>query len=319
MTDQTEKLTVSLAEGYDSTVEYHGVPAIRAVLQRIDSHYATCKSVDKQEADQGQSTAQCPDREAFAQKVTQLVNETDGLLTGLWTTFTGSIETKSQTVQNLVTKADKWGKLGTKLDGMQTTIEKHLKADDWTSKGAQMFKAALPTQQKALYEFEELTYRATTVLTSSAAVNAGIFEAVYQSLLTIEGEVKKAAGKPAVNLQYWSGSGSSDDSNGCVSFNYYQRTTTAKANFNNMKTWLDQFITTRGDWSGSAQQVASDIPTVQASVQNLKADGVWPDPKAQVTADANVDDQTGTSGSSNSGASGSDGGGGIDLSNHGGF
>ncbi|CAI9407901.1 hypothetical protein [Aestuariimicrobium sp. T2.26MG-19.2B] len=319
MADPTQTIEVTLAEGYSTTKTYHGVPAIRSVLQRIDGLYGECKSKDHTEAQQGADAAACADRGDFEQKVNALVTETDGLLTAVWTTFTSSIETKSQTIDALMSKAKKWSQVGTTLDGYQTTIDKHLKADDWNSKGARTFKAALPTQQKAMYELEELCYRADTVITSSAAVNAGIFEAVYQSLVLVETAVKQAAGKPVKNLEFWSDSGSSDSSNGCVSFNYYQRTTTAKANFSALRTWLDSFITTRGEWSGSAQQVASDIPTVTSSVVNLKEGGAWPDPKAQVTGDANVDDQTGTSGTTHSSTSTSGGGGGIDLDNQGGI
>lgn len=312
-------ITVPGAEGYDSKVSYWSVGAIRGLLQKIDKNYAECKRKDGEEAKKGAEIAECPDRGKFEEQVNALVQETDQLLTDIWTTFTSDFEPKSSLVDDLVTQGSSWSKLGVKLDGHQRTIEKHLKADDWTSKGANVFKAALPTQQKAMNELEELCYRADQVLASSAAVNAGIFTATYLSLTDINSKVEGASLKPIANLEYWSDSGSSDDSSGCVSFNYYQRTTTAKANFQAMKTWLQNFVTTRGDWSGSAQMVATDIPTVQGSVVNLKTGGVWPDPKAQVTDDANVDDQTSTSGNSGSRTDTSGGGGGIDMNNKGGI
>lgn len=317
MTEQPKTVTVNLADGYSATVEYYDPAAIHSVLTRIKNYVETCKSYDDQEAAQGADTAQCPDRGSFESQAQAIKDGADAALSSVWTIFETQFQTKSQVIPTLINDlSDSWSKAGVELDTIQGHVQKHIQEDNWSSQGAQEYKAALPTQSKALHEFEELCYRATNVLTSAAAINAAIFTSFYQSLLNIETPIAAKAGTPPKQLEYWSDSGSSYDSSGCVSYEYYTRSATAKANLESLNTWLNTFLTTQGEWSVGAYQVANDIPTTQGSVANLKPGGKWPEPKSVVTADANVDNQSSSTGQGGNvdGQTVNDG---VDLNNNG--
>ncbi|MGA4668648.1 hypothetical protein ACPCG0_02415 [Propionibacteriaceae bacterium Y1923] len=319
MTETLQTITVTLPEGGSSTVSYYGTSAIHAVLTRIRGYVTTCKQKDDQEAAQGADTAQCPDRGAFEEQANAIKNGADTALSNIWNTFDTQFQPKSQVIQTLVNDLSaQWSQSGIELDTIQGHVQKHINEDSWQSQGAQEYKAALPTQSKALYEFEELCYRATNVLTSAAAINAAIFYSLYQSLINIEEPIRVKANTPVKNLEYWSDHGSSVESNGCVSYEYYTRSATAKANLEGLESWLNTFLTTQGEWSTGAYQVADDIPQTQGSVANLKPAGQWPEPRSVVTADANVDDQTSHTGTRGS-TSGQTVDEGVDLNNRGGI
>lgn len=317
---EMKTVTVSLAQGYEKIVEYHDVGASRSVLQSLDSLLTTCITNDDQEAKQGADTAQCPDRGDFEKQANQIKTDAQNALTSIWNTFTTQIESKANVIPHLMdTMAKQWGEAGGELDTLQGHVKKHMEADDWSSKGAQKYKESLPTQSKALNEFEEMCYRAQIVISSAAGINATVFESVYSSFVKIKGELTKAADIPVQNLQYWSDSGASADSKGCVSYLYYRRTSAAKANLESLNEWFSKFVTTRGEWSSTTQTIADDIPGVRDSVQNLKHDGTWPEPKAVSTAEANVDDQTGGAGTGGETSTAPDTPSGVDLNNEGGI
>ncbi|MGA4507202.1 hypothetical protein ACQB6R_05755 [Propionibacteriaceae bacterium G1746] len=298
-----QTITVHLAEGYESQVEYNSIGECRAKLQLIGTELTSCKTNDDAEAKAGVEIAACENQDELYSQANELKTAADNALTAIWNTFTTHFEPKSQTIQNLVDRGKNWSKVGLQLDQIQGHVQQHLMLDEWSSKGAQEYKNALPKQQNALNELEELCYRQQQVCSSGAAINAGIFAATYTSFVQVLAAIKNK------NSSF---SGFAPGRGG-YSATYYTRTANAKAQLESLKTWIETIVTTRGDWSNSAQMVADDIPTVQSSVANLEAGGVWPDPKSANAADANVDDQTSSTGRGNASSGTTGSGSGINL------
>lgn len=317
MVENQRTITVRGGDNGEFNAKFHSVDSINSIMHRIFTDVKECINKDDQEAQQGKNTAQCPDTGQFDGQVKQLKTDLQTLETDLWGIYDASIKDKDSIITDLVdTVGVKYGKVGVNLDTIQGTVNTHLQMDEWSSDGAKMYKSALPTQKNATQELEELCYRGDTIVTNAAAINGVILDTIYDSLSIIHEPISQKAGQAVKNLEYWSDSGASENSSGCVSYLYYHRSDTARANLQHFKDWLTGFIS-HGDWETGTFNMAHDLPSLSGSVKNLKAGGVWPEPIAGAAVEANVDEGgTGNAGQQ-SGSGAATGGGGIDLNNRG--
>lgn len=171
-----------------------------------------------------------------------------------------------------------WREFSTQLDATKAKIEAQLQMKDWDSAGARQYKAALPTQLKALTELSSMSESSAVACEQVALMNSAVFELICQAAALVNRELGNAAKLPEPpgwmnNLERWD-------------TRCFELSDKGAAMTKALADWMTKLSTPQADWGQTAQVLDGSLREVVTTGGNLGANGQWPESVAKVTPEA---------------------------------
>ena len=269
-------------------IEISTVSAIGAALDFLVSVIDGIHAVEKTEADAAVRKLKfyhCHHKKAFLKAVAQMEQNMAQALQLLRTIYDTSFVPNDSVPEKLMGgHYAKWTEIMTEVDLVKQDIENQLMLTDWESPGASQYKAALPTQMKALTELRSVAGANQQAVEQVALLNGAIFHATESSFnVAIEtlGHTMENF-KPKRPKTAFLGLGT-----GNLKGMYYKNYDLAYQLVTQLGDWMDKIVQSQGsDWAATATNLGSSIKAVKVSPLNLLPDGGWPSSVAQQTPDA---------------------------------
>lgn len=271
-------------------IEISTVAAIDAQLDRLRELIRLIFEAEKQQADAALRKLKwyhCPKKKAFLKAVQKMVSDMDAALGRVDQIFRQSYVPHDSVPEKLMEGHHvRWTEFMVELDQLQADVTRQLTLQDWDSSGAAQYRAALPTQLKALRELRGVAEANQQAVEQVAMLNGAIFAATedtVENICEVLGRDLEAYHPEPVRGGFlFFGSGNAKGY-------YYKMFDVALQLVARLGGWMDAMVASQGSaWAGTADALGSAIRGVEASPANLLPGGVWPQAVASQTPEAST-------------------------------
>lgn len=271
-------------------IEISTVSAIGAQLDRLKDLIKAIYDAEKQQADAALKKLKwyhCARKKAFMMAVQKMTTDMGTAMQRVDKIFQTSFVPNDSVPEKLMEGHHlQWTDFMTEVDQLQADIQNQLTLQNWESSGAAQYKAALPTQLKALKELRGVAEASQQAVEQVAMLNGAIFAATEDTIDSIcerlGNDLENYRPKPVKGGFLFFSSGNAKGY-------YYKMYDVALQLVRRLGDWMDSIVKSQGSaWAGTAENLGASIKGVESSPANLLPQGVWPQAVAQDTPEANT-------------------------------